>query len=91
MGMSVNEDIRFRLPDEIKRLGAVSSRSSCNVCHGHGNSFYLKVQVFREFGSDRLIIDIPENGPQRFECFQAVGNVQASDIAGMPDLIHVFE
>lgn len=87
MRMSTNEKSRwialyFRPNNRI-----IPGWRSTNMGHPDGHAFQLKPLMLGTFTRNKLIIDIPVNGPKRFKGPELVNNFERTNITGMPDFI----
>ena len=60
---------------------------------GHVNVyvFHLKELVFRILQTYDVIVDVAVNSPKRLEGFELFSGLNVSNVAGMPNLVHVLE
>ena len=91
MRMAAYEKVGLFVFEDEFYLRHVMSRVAADVGHVDVDVFHVKEEVFGVLHPNDLAVDVAVHGAQRLEVGQGLGCLNAADVAGMPQLVNVFE
>ena len=89
--MAANVEFRPFFLEDVSHFGHVMTGIASDMGHIHMHVFHLKKQVFRILKAYDVVVDVAMNRAERLESLKLLRGLNVSNVAGMPDLIHILE
>ena len=83
--------VGFFLLQDVFHLCHVMAGITSDVGHIDVDILHVEILVGRVLHPDDMVVNVAVHGPERLEVSQGLGRLDAADITGVPQLVHVLE